>query len=98
MINVDGGSFLMGSKDNDKVADADEQTQHEVTLNSFEISKFEVSVWQWKEFIKDTKGKMPDTPSWGWKDNFPINQVSWVEAISYCNWLSKKKNYRLYIL
>jgi formylglycine-generating enzyme required for sulfatase activity len=45
MIKVDGGKFLMGSKDGDKVADADEQKQHEVSVNSFEISKFEVSVW-----------------------------------------------------
>jgi formylglycine-generating enzyme required for sulfatase activity len=91
MIKVDGGKFLMGSKDGDRVADADEQKQHEVYVNGFEISKFEVSVWQWKAFIKDTKGKMPEVPAWGWKDNFPVNQISWADAISYCNWLSKKE-------
>ena len=91
MIKVDGGKFLMGSKDGDRVADADEQKQHEVSVNGFEISKFEVSVWQWKAFIKDTKGKMPEVPAWGWKDNFPVNQISWADAISYCNWLSKKE-------
>ena len=81
----------MGSKDSDGLADVDEQKEHTVNLNTFEISKFEVTVWEWKQFIKANKMKMPEKPTWGWQDNYPINGVTWNEAIAYCNWLSKKE-------
>lgn len=91
MIKISGGTYLMGSKDKDNSADTDEQKQHEVKINSFELSKFEVTVWQWRAFVKATKSKMPEKPSWDWKDNFPINQITWEQAIDYCNWLSKEE-------
>ena len=94
---IEGGTFKMGSKASDRAADVDEQKEHEVKLNSFMISKFEVTVWEWKEFIKANKMKMPEKPKWGWQDNYPINGITWNEAIAYCNWLSKKKNYNLFI-
>ena len=25
-------------------------------------------------------------------DNFPVNNISWFEAATFCNWLSKKEN------
>lgn len=91
LIKIQGGTFKMGSKDSDGLADVDEQKEHTVNLNTFEISKFEVTVWEWKQFIKANKMKMPEKPTWGWQDNYPINGVTWNEAIAYCNWLSKKE-------
>ena len=91
LIKIQGGTFKMGSKDSDGLADVDEQKEHTVNLNTFEISKFEVTVWEWKQFIKANKMKMPEKPTWGWQDNYPINGVTWNEAIAYCNWLIKKE-------
>ena len=91
MIKVEGGTFKMGSKNNDVAAENDEQKEHDVTVKSFEISKFEVTVWEWKQFAKANRLKMPETPEWGWKENYPINNITWEEAIAYCNWLSKKE-------
>ena len=91
LIQVKGGTFKMGSKKSDESAEVDEQKEHTVTLNTFEISKFEVTVWEWKQFIKANKMKMPAKPTWGWQDNYPINGVTWNEAIAYCNWLSIKE-------
>jgi formylglycine-generating enzyme len=91
MIKVEGGTFKMGSKDSDKSADNDEQTEHTVTVNDFEICKFEITVWQWREFVKANKLKMPVEPVWGWQDNYPINNITWDEVVTYCNWLSKKE-------
>lgn len=93
MIKVEGGTFFMGSDDLDGNADTDEQKKHEVTLNAFEISKFEVTVWEWKQYTKATKLKMPKAPKWGWQDKLPMNNITWEEAISYCNWLSKKEGF-----
>ena len=91
MVRVEGGTYKMGSKDSDKTADNDEQKQHDVTIKTFEISKFEVTVWEWKQYTKANKLKMPLKPEWGWQDNYPINGITWEEAIAYCNWLSKKE-------
>ncbi len=44
MIKIEGGTFKMGSKDNAIAADNDEQNEHDVTVKSFEISKYEVTV------------------------------------------------------
>lgn len=62
MVKVEGGTFKMGSKFNE-VADNDEQKEHDVTLKSFEISKFEVTVWEWKQYTKANKLKMPVKPN-----------------------------------
>lgn len=91
LIQVKGGTFKMGSKKSDASAELDEQKEHTVTLNTFEINKFEVTVWEWKQFIKANKMKMPPKPTWGWQDNYPINGITWNEAIAYCNWLSIKE-------
>ena len=58
MIKVESGNFYMGSDYLDATADVDEQKKHEVTINSFEISKFEVTVWEWKQYAKAKKIKM----------------------------------------
>ena len=58
LIQVKGGTFKMGSKKSDESAEVDEQKEHTVTLNTFEISKFEVTVWEWKQFIKANKMKI----------------------------------------
>ena len=91
MITIQGGTFKMGSKDSDMSADNDEQKEHDVTVKSFELSKFEVTVWEWKQYAKANKTSMPKKPEWGWNDNYPINNITWQEAVSYCNWLSKKE-------
>jgi formylglycine-generating enzyme required for sulfatase activity len=91
MVVVNGGTFTMGSKSENASAEDDEKKEHSVTLNSFKISKFEVTVWQWNEYLKANKLKPNKKPNWGWNDNYPINNITWNEAISYCNWLSKKE-------
>lgn len=90
LVKIDGGTFMMGSKDDTKIAENDEQKQHEVKVNSFELNQLEVTVWEWKQYCKKTNTKLPKTPSWGWKDNYPITNVTWYDVIKYCNWLSKQ--------
>ena len=34
---------------------------------------------------------MPAQPSWARTENHPINQITWEEAVAYCNWLSKSQ-------
>jgi formylglycine-generating enzyme required for sulfatase activity len=50
MVKIPGGSYLMGTLEGRK----DEKPQHIVTVSSFEIGKYEVTVGQFKKFIEAT--------------------------------------------
>ncbi|MFZ4771045.1 MAG: formylglycine-generating enzyme family protein [Ferruginibacter sp.] len=69
----------------------------EDTLSSFEMSKYEITVAQYRAYCAATATEMPEPPSWGWHENDPIVNVYYTDAASYCIWLSEKtgKTYRL---
>jgi sulfatase modifying factor 1 len=88
MIPVEGGSFLMG---NDSLFEGnDAKPVHQVTLGGFRISKYEITVAQFRAYCKAKRRPMPKTPSWGWKEDHPIVNVSYPEAVLYCKWLSQE--------
>ncbi|MES2543839.1 MAG: SUMF1/EgtB/PvdO family nonheme iron enzyme [Bacteroidota bacterium] len=94
MIKVDGGTFWMGADEYERGSDNDEDFQHQVKVGTFLLSKYEVTVYQWTEYAKATGSRMPDKPLWGFKDSYPVNKITWQQAISFCNWLSKKDGYQ----
>lgn len=93
MIPIEGGTFIMGS---DSVGSA-EKPKHTVTISSFSMGKYEVTVAEYKAFCTSTDSTMPDEPYWGWNDKHPIVNVNFNDAKAYCNWLSETtdQNYRL---
>ncbi len=80
MILVEGGSFQMGSND----GESDEKPVHQVTVSSFFIGKYEVTQKEWQEV-------MGSNPSYFKGDNFPVDEVSWYDALVYCNKRSVKE-------
>lgn len=97
MIKVEGGTFTMGSEEIRNPQDTTAIPLHEVTVKGFRIAKTETTVAQWKAYCTATSTRMPVEPAWGWIDNHPIINVSWDEAVAYCQWLSGQtgKKYRL---
>ncbi len=95
MIYVIGGSFSMGSELDG--VDEDEKPLHEVTLSSYHIGKYEVTVKQFRDFCQAVGRIMPEVPPWGWIDDYPMVNISWYDAVEYCEWLSLKteKKYHL---
>lgn len=85
-ILVEGGSFMMGCEETDKDCYPDEMPRHKVSVDSFYISKYEITVKQYKEFCKSTKQKMPQPPSWGWRDDHPIINIGWQDAYNFAKW------------
>jgi sulfatase modifying factor 1 len=80
-VLVEAGTFQMGSTDGDD----DEKPVHRVTISrSFYMSQYEVTQKQWREV-------MGTNPSLFKGDNLPVEQVSWDEAVEYCNRLSRKE-------
>lgn len=81
MVMVKGGTFQMGSPAYDN-----ELPLHLVKLKSFYISKYEVTVAQYRAFCEATGREMPKEPEWGWKENYPMTAVSWQDAVDYAKW------------
>ncbi len=93
MIKIKAGSFQMGSNDYD-----DEKPIHKVTIkNSFELDKYPVTVGEYLHFVKATKKEILEKWSKE-KDNHPVTDVSWNDAVAYCNWLNEQQKEYLYRL
>ena len=71
----------MGSPESEDWLSNDE-TQHRVTIASFYMAKFEVTQKQWREIT----GKNPSNFT---GDKLPVESITWLEAIEFCNTLSK---------
>jgi formylglycine-generating enzyme required for sulfatase activity len=93
MVKVESGTFTFGAYKKDMQAEKDEKPNRKVTVNQFYMSKFEVTVWEWKEYTKATRANMPKEQSWGWNNDFPITNVTWEQAVEFCNWLSQKQGF-----
>jgi len=83
-VRINGGVFTMGSPANEPERDNDEGPQHQVTLSGFYMEKYEVTQ---KEYQKI----MGTNPSNFKGDNLPVENVSWYDAIEYCNKRSEKE-------
>jgi formylglycine-generating enzyme required for sulfatase activity/tRNA A-37 threonylcarbamoyl transferase component Bud32 len=84
MVAIPGGTFLMGSANQD--GDADERPQHEVTIKPFFIGKFPVTQAQWKAVaaLPKVKQSLNPNPSKFKGANRPVENVSWHEAVEFC--------------
>jgi formylglycine-generating enzyme required for sulfatase activity len=60
---------------------------HSVKVSDFYMSKTEVTVASYRAFCQANNRKMPDAPGWGWQDNHPVVNVSWNDAVAFCNWI-----------
>ena len=87
MVTIPAGSFLMGSTDSDPNAETNEKPQHTVTLNQYQICKYEVTQAQYKAFI-DATGRSAPTGDWDpvGKANKPVTYVNWDDAVAFATW------------
>lgn len=98
MVYVESGSFKMGSSSGYD----DEAPVHTVKLSSYYISKYEITVAQYREFCEAEGKTFPSSPSkdwyeehdavgeWKWTDSHPIVNITWFDAVDYCEWLSEE--------
>lgn len=84
LILISGGTYLMGSPDSERQRGTDE-TQHSVTIGSFYVDPFEVKQ-------ADYQSVMGSNPSYFNGDELPVENVTWYDAVNYCNKLSEKNN------
>ncbi|NEO55123.1 MAG: SUMF1/EgtB/PvdO family nonheme iron enzyme [Okeania sp. SIO3B5] len=83
MVYIPGGSFLMGSPENEAERDSNESPQHQVSLQPFYMSKYPITQKQYEAI-------MGNNPSNFKGENRPVENVNWHNAIEFCQKLSEK--------
>ncbi len=82
-VLVPEGAFLMGSDEYKS-----ERPPHRVCLSEYWISRYPVTVDQFRSFV-DASGQQPgDEDCLRGIGNHPVVWVSWHEAVEYCKWLT----------
>jgi eukaryotic-like serine/threonine-protein kinase len=99
MVEIPGGQFLMGSPTSERDRFDDEGPQHTVRLPAYYMGKTEVTQAQWRVVasLPKIKKELNPTPSYFKGDDLPVEQVSWEDAMEFCDRLSQAtgKPYRL---
>lgn len=90
LVFIPGGSFLMGSPDDELGRQIDEGPQHEVNVPSFWMGRYAVTQAQWRAVASLPLVNRPldPDPSFQKGEEYPVEQVTWYEAIEFCNRLS----------
>jgi len=76
-VLIKGGTFNMGSPDSEAWR-GDDETEHLVTVSDFYMSIYEVTQKEYQEVM----GNNPSTLS---GENLPVENITWFDAIAYCN-------------
>ena len=81
---IPGGTFMMGSPEDEPGHEDKESPQHKVTVSGFYMGKYQVTQ-------KEYQTVMGHNPSQFKVDNLPVENVNWYDAIEYCNKRSLKE-------
>jgi formylglycine-generating enzyme len=99
-IKVKSGSFKMGTysskRDDPKNSMiADEAPAHDVTVDSFQVDRYEVTIGQYLKFCQQTGWPLPKEPIFKWGNTpdslaRPIVNVSWYDAKAFAKWVGAR--------
>jgi formylglycine-generating enzyme required for sulfatase activity len=88
---IPAGEFVMGSPVLEEDADASETPQHRVTISRpFHLGVTEVTQGQYRAVTGKSPSKFQGS------DDLPAEQVSWYDAVAFCNALSAKEGHTPY--
>ncbi len=99
MVQIPGGSFLMGASKTEEGSRDNERPQHQVTVPTFFMGKYQVTQAQWQVVasLDPVNRKLNPHLSRFKGNNLPVQQVSWYDAREFCDRLSRQtgRSYRL---
>ena len=84
-VTIPAGVFTMGSPESE-VDRYKSETQHQVTLSAFKMSKNEITFAQYDLFCEKTGREKPDDRGWG-RNSRPVINVSWDDATAFAKWM-----------
>ncbi len=82
-VSIPASTYTMGSPAGEGY---DDETQHQVTLSAFKMSKYEVTFEQYDLFCDATGRSKPNDEGWG-RGNRPVINVSWYDATAFAEWM-----------
>ena len=99
MMQIPAGTFLMGSPEDELERSPSEGPQHEVNVATFFMGKYPVTQAQWRAVaaLPQANRELNPNPSHFKGDKRPVEQVSWYDAVEFCDRLSSHtgRDYRL---
>jgi formylglycine-generating enzyme required for sulfatase activity len=84
-VDIPGGTFLMGSPENE-IGRQDDEKQIQISISAFKMSKYEITFAQYDLFCEETGRSNPRDNTWG-RENRPVINVNWVDADAFAKWL-----------
>jgi len=98
LVLVPGGTFMMGSPPEELERDESEGPQHEVTVPPFLMGRYPVTQAQWRAMAQRTdlqvgQSLKPEPSNFKGEDH-PVEQVSWYDAVEFCQRLSRLTGHR----
>ena len=91
MVKLPGGTFQMGAKNTS--LNYDERPQHQVRLDSFSISQYEITFEEYDLFAWKTGRSFPNDNGWG-REKRPVINVDWYDAYEYTKWLTSQTGHQ----
>jgi formylglycine-generating enzyme required for sulfatase activity len=99
MVAIPGGTLLMGVPLGEIGGNASQRPQHLVTIAPFFIGRYPITQAQWLAVasLPKVRRTLPLRPANFAGDRRPVEQITWHEALEFCDRLSQlsAKHYRL---
>jgi formylglycine-generating enzyme required for sulfatase activity len=98
LMRVPAGTFLMGSKGSNPIREffgaphdvTDEKPQHTVSIPyDYWMARFPVTNELYDAYVK-SKGIKHPVNGWEKKKEHPITDLTWTDAMQYCQWLNRR--------
>ncbi|MHC1777589.1 MAG: SUMF1/EgtB/PvdO family nonheme iron enzyme [Lentimicrobium sp.] len=81
-VSIPGGSFMMGSPENENERD-DDEWQEKITIRAYKMSRYEITNAQFDAFCEATGYKKPYGLD---RSNRPVVNVTWNDAKAFADW------------
>ena len=99
VVAIPAGTFVMGSPESEPERYNNESPQHEVSVTAFFMGRYPITQAQWRFVagLEPVECTLEADPSSFKGDDRPVEQVSWYEAVEFCDRLSRHtgNDYRL---
>lgn len=97
LVVIPPGEFDMGSPESERGSNAWETPRHRVKLpNPFLIGKYEVTQQEYRKIVGHNPSIFDREQTGEDTERFPVENVTWFDAVNYCNSLSRSEELPAY--